>query len=112
MTQIKVKTPIRYKGEKHMPGDMVEMDEKSAREMIAIGAATYSDYEVLNNAAETLELNANTASLEDLLAVKGIGEKTAAAIISGRPWDSMEALEKVKGLSVQELANNGVTLYI
>lgn len=42
-------------------------------------------------------LNVNTASLEELKNTKGIGEKTATLIISGRPYtDATELSTKVK----------------
>ena len=37
----------------------------------------------------------NTVTAEDLLEIKGIGPKTAAKIISGQPYESMEALTEV-----------------
>lgn len=43
-------------------------------------------------------VNVNTASLELLTTLPGIGPTKAAAIIAERPFDSVEALERVPGI--------------
>lgn len=46
----------------------------------------------------------NTASLEALATVKGVGEKLAAAIVAGRPYAALTDLLKVKGMGAKLLA--------
>lgn len=44
------------------------------------------------------KVNINTASREDLIALPGIGEKTADKIIEGRPYKSVNDLQKISGM--------------
>ncbi|MDO8332127.1 MAG: helix-hairpin-helix domain-containing protein [Fluviicoccus sp.] len=46
----------------------------------------------------------NTASLEALATVKGVGAKLAAAIVAGRPYAALTDLLKVKGMGAKLLA--------
>ncbi len=48
-------------------------------------------------------VNVNTASLELLTTLPGIGPTKAAAIIAERPFDSVEALERVPGIGPKTL---------
>lgn len=49
-------------------------------------------------AAPAAPLDINTATAAELEALPGIGPKTAAAIIAGRPYSSVEDLLRVKGI--------------
>lgn len=51
-------------------------------------------------------VNINTATKEELMSVKGIGEAKAEAILeyrSKKPFESVEELEKVKGFGKKNL---------
>lgn len=64
---------------------------------------------------ETLNINVNTCTRDDLVNLQGIGETIADAIINGRVWESVKALTQIKGLSLNTLntlKNNGVTLLV
>ncbi|MGL4648275.1 MAG: helix-hairpin-helix domain-containing protein, partial [Caldilineaceae bacterium] len=43
-------------------------------------------------------IDLNTATLEELLALPGVGEKTAAAIVAARPFATVDALDTVPGI--------------
>jgi competence protein ComEA len=43
-------------------------------------------------------VNLNSATLEELIALPGVGEKTAAAIIAARPFASIDQLDAVPGI--------------
>lgn len=50
------------------------------------------------------EVNINTASKKELITLKGIGAKTADAIIAKRPFKTLGDLIKVKGIGSKKLA--------
>ena len=63
---------------------------------------------LIMTAVSVFALNLQTASKEDLMSIKGIGEKKAAAIIKYRrdhKLKSAEDLHGVKGISDQIVAN-------
>lgn len=48
-------------------------------------------------------ISVNTASLEELTAVNGLGEAMARQIIEGRPWEALSDLTAVRGISAAAL---------
>lgn len=52
----------------------------------------------------TGKVNLNTAELSALENLPGIGPATAKAIVAGRPWKSVEELDKIKGLGKNRIA--------
>jgi competence protein ComEA len=50
------------------------------------------------------KVNLNTAELSALEDLPGIGAATAKAIVEGRPWKSVDELDKIKGLGKNRIA--------
>jgi competence ComEA-like helix-hairpin-helix protein len=48
-------------------------------------------------------LDLNTASKEELMSINGIGPVLSARIIAGRPYKSVDDLLKVKGIGQKKL---------
>ncbi len=55
-------------------------------------------------AAPAAPVDINTADSKTLAGLPGVGEKTAEAIIKGRPYKSVDDLAKVKGIGEKKLA--------
>lgn len=49
------------------------------------------------------KVNINTATMAELIALPGIGDKTAQKIISGRPYSSVDDLLKIKGMTKNKM---------
>ena len=48
--------------------------------------------------SDKAKVNLNTGKLDELVTLPGVGEATAKAIVAGRPYKSIDDLDKVKGL--------------
>ena len=51
----------------------------------------------------SLIVNINTCSRRELISVPGVGETRAAQIIAGRPYNSVDELDKVAGIGGKTL---------
>lgn len=68
--------------------------------VIGAGAATQTSSKSASSVAPTTtKVDVNSADLETLETLPGVGPATAKRIVSGRPFNSLSDLEKVKGLS-------------
>ena len=67
----------------------------------AKGAATRGE---LAGEAAKGKVNLNTAELSALEDLPGIGPATAKAIVEGRPWKSVDELDKIRGLGKSRIA--------
>lgn len=56
------------------------------------------------SAAQGEKVDINTATLDELKSVPGIGPKIAQEIINGRPYKKVDELLKIKGISEKKLA--------
>ncbi len=52
-----------------------------------------------------MAVNTNTASVEELISIEGIGEDLADAIIRGRPYHDLQDLLTIRGIGQGTLAN-------
>lgn len=55
------------------------------------------------SAAATPRVNVNTATAQQLMLLPSVGEKTATAIISGRPYADVDELLRAKGIGPRKL---------
>jgi competence protein ComEA len=68
--------------------------------VIGAGAAQQSSSKSTTYAAQTTSrVDVNSADLETLETLPGVGAATAKRIVNGRPYNSLSDLENVKGLS-------------
>ena len=51
----------------------------------------------------SMRVNINSATQEELESVPGIGPTRAAQIIAGRPWSSVDELEKLNGVGPRQV---------
>lgn len=56
-----------------------------------------SEVKKIAEEVKTNKINVNTASVDDLIALKGIGPALATAIIENRPYTSLKKLTEIKG---------------
>jgi len=64
----------------------------------------FFDFLILNFAAAAATVNINTATLKELTVLAGIGDVKAQAIIDSRPYYSLDDLLKVNGIGEKTLA--------
>jgi len=71
------------------------------RSLVRVGAATVKTK--AKSAVEPMEkaagkINVNTAEIAELESLPGVGAAIARAIVAGRPWKSVDDLERIRGL--------------
>jgi competence ComEA-like helix-hairpin-helix protein len=66
-------------------------------------AATINTVNLTDKTPTGERINLNTANLEQLEALPGVGPKFAARLIAGRPYSSFEDLDRVKGVGPKML---------
>ena len=76
---------------------------KTAKSKAAKTKAAESKLELAKETANG-KVNLNTADLAALEELPGIGPATAKAIIDGRPWKSVDELDKIRGLGKNRIA--------
>ncbi len=78
------------------------MKRMSALLLFAVGVALVCSSTLYAECKEG-QVDINTASVAQLRTVKGIGPKRAEQIISGRPYNSVDDLRKIKGVGAKTL---------
>jgi competence protein ComEA len=84
-------------------GTGVEAKSKLAKSKAAGSNAAEAKVELAKETAKG-KVNLNTAELAALEDLPGIGPATAKAIVEGRPWKSVDELDKIKGLGKARIA--------
>jgi competence protein ComEA len=74
-------------------GEQLRVPSKDLVEISSTGSSSSSA-----SNAPTERINVNTASATQLENLPGVGPKMAAKLIAGRPYSSMNDLDKVKGI--------------
>jgi competence ComEA-like helix-hairpin-helix protein len=57
-------------------------------------------------------INANTATMEELQAIPGIGPVLASRIVAARPFQSVEDIDKVAGIGASLMATIRVKVFV
>jgi competence protein ComEA len=84
-------------------GAAAEAKAKTPKSKSAGSNAAESKIELAKESAKG-KVNLNTADLSALEDLPGIGPATAKAIVEGRPWKSVDELDKIKGLGKARIA--------
>ena len=71
--------------------------------VLGLGCAAIVLFLVFRGNPATGPVNPNTASIELLTTLDGIGPEIASKIVSGRPYTSVEDLKKVQGIGDKTL---------
>ena len=84
-------------------GAATEAKSKTSKSKAAGSDAAESKIELAKETAKG-KINLNTAELAALEDLPGIGPATAKAIVEGRPWKSVDELDKIRGLGKARIA--------
>ena len=103
----------KHKKSKYYKGDFMIIDGReyaigehviNGNNVVVIDAHNYVSKGKAKKAVKNNVVNINTATLDELTALKGIGKAAAGKIIKGRPYASFYDLEGV--ISEKALADN------
>jgi competence protein ComEA len=84
-------------------GAAIEARSNTAKSKTAGSKAVESKVELAKETTKG-KVNLNTAELAALEDLPGIGPATAKAIMEGRPWKSVDELDKIRGLGKNRIA--------
>jgi competence protein ComEA len=106
---VKAKAIVEYRKE-HGPFQRLEdilevsgIGEKTLERIRGYISVSASDVKMKSNVEENEKINVNTASVEDLVKLPGIGEIKAKRIVENRPYEKPEDLLRVPGIGVKTL---------
>jgi len=99
----------------HPPGTLVDLSKGHAEDLISRGLAQRVTAPKGQEPEKPPGVNLNEADVDSILAIKGVGKKTAGDIVASReadgPFESLQdAANRVGGVSLEQLVQAGATL--
>jgi competence protein ComEA len=83
----------------HVPA----VEEVSTAPQPSAGVSGAAPAQVASTSSQSGRININTASVDQLTSLPGIGPAKAAAIVEGRPYTSVDDLDRVSGIGAKTI---------
>ena len=103
LKDLELSAAVKRKGvwAKSDPEKIVELRKKERQDAHELDSILEDG--VFSSVSEENPININTASIEELKQLRGVGDVTAKKIIAGRPYSGVEELTRVNGIGTNML---------